>query len=72
VQAPREGVAQQTFRLLVGGVLVEDDVDDFAGRYLCLDGVEEAVKSWCQWSCMQRPMKAPSRMLRAANSVVVP
>src|SRR5215208_2554307 len=29
-------------RLLVGGVVVEDDVDDLAGRDLCLDGVEEA------------------------------
>ena len=26
----------------MGGVVVEDDVDDLAGRDLCLDGVEEA------------------------------
>jgi hypothetical protein len=29
-------------RLLMGGVVVEGDVDDLAGRDLCLDGVEEA------------------------------
>ena len=29
-------------RVLVGGVVVEDDVDDLAGRHLGLDGVEEA------------------------------
>src|SRR3954468_6067304 len=29
-------------RLFVDGVVVEDDVDDLAGRDLCLDGVEEA------------------------------
>ena len=28
--------------VLVGGVVVEDDMDDFAGRDLRLDGVEEA------------------------------
>src|SRR5258708_21188102 len=28
--------------MLVGGVVVEDDMDDFAGRDLRLDGVEEA------------------------------
>src|SRR3977135_3116530 len=27
--------------MLVGGVVVEDDMDDFAGRDLRLDGVEE-------------------------------
>ena len=28
--------------MLVGGVVVEDDVDDLAGRHLGLDRVEEA------------------------------
>src|SRR5829696_3558695 len=36
------GRARQSPRLFVGGVVVEDDVDDLAGRDLCLDGVEEA------------------------------
>ena len=29
-------------RLLVGGVVVEDDMDDLAGRHVRFDGVEEA------------------------------
>jgi len=29
-------------RVLVSGVVVEDDVDDLAGRHLGVDGVEEA------------------------------
>ena len=32
----------QHLRLLVGGVVVEDDVDDLAGRHGRLDGGEEA------------------------------
>ena len=32
------------FRMLVGGVVVEDHVHDFSGRHLRLDGVEEADK----------------------------
>ncbi len=29
-------------RVLVSGVVVEDDVDDLAGRHLCLDLIEKA------------------------------
>src|SRR5271166_448871 len=29
-------------RVLVGGIVVEDDVDDFSGRHLRLDLIEEA------------------------------
>ena len=36
------GEPGQHLRLLVDGVVVEDDVDDLAGRDLCLNGVEEA------------------------------
>ena len=32
------------FRMLVGGVVVEDHVHDLSGRHLRLDGVEEADK----------------------------
>ena len=32
------------FRMLVGGVVVEDNVHDLSGRHLRLDGVEEADK----------------------------
>src|SRR5688572_23867139 len=31
-------------RMLVGGIVVEDDVDELAGRHLCLEGIEEADK----------------------------
>jgi hypothetical protein len=30
------------FRMLVGGIVVEDDVDELASRDLALDGIEEA------------------------------
>src|SRR3954471_16061284 len=36
------GEPSQHLWLLVGGVVVEDDVDDLANRDLCLDGIEEA------------------------------
>ncbi len=36
------GEPSQHLWLLMGGVAVEDDVDNLAGRDLCLDGVEEA------------------------------
>src|SRR3954463_5577963 len=36
------GEPSQHLWLLVGGVVVEDDVDDLADRDLCLDGIEEA------------------------------
>jgi hypothetical protein len=36
---------------LVGGVVVEDDVDGRAGRYLGLDGVAEAAACSCRWRC---------------------
>src|SRR5262249_47302948 len=29
-------------RMLVGGIVVDDDMDDLAGRHLGLDGIEEA------------------------------
>src|SRR4051812_28357746 len=41
-EAGMAGEPGEHLRLLVGGVVVEDDVDDLAGWDLCLDGVEEA------------------------------
>ena len=58
--------------MLVGGVVVEDGVDQLAGRDLALDGVEEADELLVRCRCMQRPRTTPSSMLRAANRVVVP
>ncbi len=58
--------------VFVGGVVVGDGVDDFAGR----DGAFHALRNLMNsaWVCfgMQRPTTVPSRILRAANSVVVP
>src|SRR6188472_4629962 len=54
-------------RLFVGGVVVEDDVDDLAGRDLCLDGVEEADEFLVPVALHAAPSTVPSRMLRAAN-----
>src|SRR5215218_486727 len=34
--------------------------------------LRKRMNSWCRWRCMQRPRTVPSRMWRAANSVVVP
>src|SRR5271170_838512 len=41
------------FRVLVGGVVIEDGVDDLPGRDLGLDGVEKADELWpapIEWS----------------------
>ena len=59
--------------MLVGGVVVDDGVDDLAGRDGALDGVEETDEFLMAMLLgMQRPMTVPSRILRAANRVVVP
>ena len=59
-------------RMLVGRIIVDDGVDYFPCRDLLLDRVEEANELLVTWRCMLRPMTVPSRMLRAANNVVVP
>jgi len=56
----------------MGAVVVQDNVNDFAGWHLGLEGIEEADELLCRWRCMQRPMTLPSSASRAANSVVVP
>ena len=55
--------------LLVGGVVVEDDMDQLAGRDRGFDGVEEADELLVP---VALHAAAEERMLRAANSVVVP
>ena len=59
-------------RMLVGGVIVGDGMDQFAGWHSGLDGVEETDELLVAMCCMQRPITLPSSTLRAANSVVVP
>src|SRR5437879_13847615 len=58
--------------MLMGRVIIEDDVNDFPGGNLGFDGVEEADKLLSRWRCMLRPMMVPSSTLSAANRVVVP
>ena len=58
--------------LLMGRVVVENDVDGLIFRQFGLDGVEEADELLMPVALMLRPITEPSRMLRAANKVVVP
>ena len=53
--------------VLVGGAVVDDDMDRPSLRHLRFDGVEEAYELLMPMACMLRPMTVPS-----ANSVVVP
>jgi hypothetical protein len=59
-------------RVLVGGVVFQDCMDDFTRWNGTLDGVEELDE--LLWRCwfMQRPTTVPSSTFKAANSVVVP
>jgi hypothetical protein len=58
--------------MFVGGIVVDDGVDRLSLRHLRLDGIEEADELLMAVALMLCPMTVPSRMLRAANSVVVP
>ena len=58
--------------LFVGGVVIDDGMDDFSGRDGALDAVEELNELLWRCRLMQRPITVPSRMLSAANRVVVP
>ena len=58
--------------MLVGGVVVEDDVDGLTGRQFGVDSVEKADELLMPVTLLFLPMTMPSSTLRAANSVVVP
>ena len=60
------------FGLLMGAVVVEDDVDQLAGRHGALDGIEEAQELLMPVALHQRPSTVPSSTLRAANRLVTP
>jgi hypothetical protein len=55
--------------LLVGGVIVQDNVDGFVGGHFGFDGIQKADKLLMRCLCMLRPITEPSRILRAANRV---
>ena len=71
-EAGMAGEPAQHLGVRVAAVVVEDDVDDLAGRNRALDRVQEAQELLCRWRCMQRPITVSSSTLSAANSVVVP
>ena len=58
--------------VLMGPEVVEDHVDQFSGRHLCLDGVEETDEFLMPVALYTATDNLPSSTLRAANSVVVP
>ena len=58
--------------LFVGGIVVDDGVDDFSGRTARSTALRKRMNSWWRCRLLQRPITVPSRMLSAANSVVVP
>ena len=62
----------QDLRLLVGGVVVEDDADELAGQHGRLEAPRKRMNSWCRWRGMRRPSMLPLSTLRAANRVEVP
>ena len=74
VERPARMVGEPGLHLgmLVCGIVVEDGVDQLAGRDGALDGVEEADELLMAMRGMQRPMTVPSSTLSAANRVVVP
>ena len=62
----------QHFWVLVGGIVVEDDMDRPIGRDLALDSIEEADEFEVGRRCMQRPITVPSSTLSTENRVVMP
>jgi hypothetical protein len=61
-----------TLAWLWSGVVVEDDVDDLAGRHCLFDGIEEADELLMAMALQAASEHRPSRTLSAANKVVVP
>ena len=58
--------------LFVGGIVVDDGVDDFPAGTARSTALRKRMNSWWRCRLMQRPITVPSRMLSAANRVVVP
>ena len=67
---PREPGAN--LGMFVGGIVIDNGVDQLAGRHFALNSVQEADELRWRWRCMQRPMTLPFSVLRAANSEVDP
>ena len=68
-------VAKQTAldrRGLVGGVVVEDEVDGQVGGHLGVDRSRNARNSLARWRLRSEAITAPLTVLSAANRLVVP
>ena len=60
------------FRMLVGGIVIDDGMNDLSGRNLRLDRIEEADELLVAMALQVAAVTVPSRTLRAAKSVMVP
>ena len=58
--------------VLVGGVVIDDGVNEFPGWHRGLDLVEEADEFLMAVALHVRPITVPSSTLSVANTVVVP
>jgi hypothetical protein len=58
--------------MFVGGVIVEDGVDHFAGRHGALDGIEKADEFLVGMALHARAVHDAVEGIEAANRVVVP
>jgi hypothetical protein len=58
--------------LFVGGVVVDDGVDNFPAGTARSTALRRRMNSWWRCRLMQRPITVPSRRLSAANRVVLP
>ena len=66
------GQPSSDFGVLVAAIIVEDHMDQLAGRDVALEAVEKTRNSWWRCRCMHWPTIVPSSTLSAANKVVVP
>ena len=65
-------MSRKQIAALLGGVVVEDDVDDLPAGLLGLDRVQEAHELLMAVALMLRPMMVSSRTLSAVNRVAAP
>ena len=74
VEDPARVISQPLphLRMLVGAIVVENGVDHLAGRDRALDGVKKADELLVGVPWHAAADQVPSRVLRAANRVVVP
>ena len=74
VEAPSGMVCQPglDLGLLLAAIVVEHPWTSRPSGMSRSRRVRKRRNSWCRWRCMYWPMAVPSRMLSAANKIVVP